>query len=190
MESIRESSMMSEAEVAILLAVHFIEQKGASEAEIALDGAQVMLKGKVIFPVERYLSKRGWKLEKTEGKRRWNGFYTQGGKRLRIHAHSGQGDVVAVIGKRRYYAECKKGPTVRTQSSPEYKLLREAIGQLITISEVKTDDVLIVAVPDSPKFRSLTTSWQSLTAIKRAKISFVCVGRSGTVEWISKKANV
>ena len=180
------TTMMAEAEGAVLLAIHLFEQKGASEVHVALDGAQVMIRGQIMFPVEKYLGERGWKLEKAEGTRPWNGHYVKDGKRLHIHARSGQGDVVAVVGNRRYYAECKKGPMTTTRRNPEYGLLREAIGQLMTIKEVKTGDMLIAAVPQSQKFRTLTAAWQALPAIRRAKINFVCVGRDGSVEWMGE----
>lgn len=101
---------------------------------------------------------------------------------LLVTAQSGTGDVVANIGTRRVRAESKKGNLFRKKGSPEYPLLREAIGQLMTIEQVETNDALVVAVPLSDGFRNLATRWRSCPLIEGADIHFALVGRDGSVE--------
>jgi hypothetical protein len=64
-------------------------------------------------------------------------------------------------------------------------LLREALGQLLTIEEVTDTDVLVVAVPGTVAFRARAEAWQHRPLLKRAKIRFVLVGRDGTVEGLN-----
>ena len=176
--------MMPEAEVALSFALHLFKSRKAHHVDVALDGAQVRLGERVIFPVKEFLSKNNWHQENSEGKSPWNGNYVDGsGNLLHVHAKPGRGDVVAQIGNRRYVAECKKGPLQRRRGNPEYKLLREAIGQLMTTADVKKNDLLVAVVPKSQKFLDLITTWKKLSAIKRAKINFACVSKQGEVAW-------
>ena len=78
-------------------------------------------------------------------------------------------------------AECKKGPLTRSASSQEYPLLREALGQLITIGEVSEKDILAVAVPYSAKFNELAERWRKAPLISRFGISILTVDQSGSV---------
>jgi hypothetical protein len=78
-------------------------------------------------------------------------------------------------------AESKKGPLVRKKGSPEYPLLREALGQLLTVSEVGPDDILAVAVPQSAKFAELTERWAEAPLISRLGLRFLLVSRNGDV---------
>jgi len=77
--------------------------------------------------------------------------------------------------------ECKKGPLVRSKSSQEYPLLREALGQLLTIAEVTERDLLAVAVPHSAKFQELAQRWRQAPLIKRFGIHVLTVDQTGNV---------
>ena len=93
----------------------------------------------------------------------WQGMYRTGPgpNRVRIHSSPGKGDVVTHMRSGRVVrAECKKGPLVRSKSSQEYSLLREALGQLLTMDEVRDDDLLVVAVPHREKFAELADRWR------------------------------
>jgi len=82
--------------------------------------------------------------------------------------------------------ECKKGSLERTKSSAEYPLLREAIGQLLTIEQVNDDDMLAVAVPESPKFQELATRWREAPLIKKLGIKILTVGQDGSVDGLGE----
>src|SRR5262249_51986463 len=102
--------------------------------------------------------------------------------KIRIHSNPGRGDVVArLTSGHTFRAECKKGPLVRSQSSPEYPLLREALGQLLTIGEVSDTDLLAVAVPHSPKFQELAQRWRQAPLIARFGIRILTVDQEGAV---------
>lgn len=174
---------MAEAEVSLRLAFHLLTLPASSgNATVAIDGAQVRVHGEEIFPMSSFLSANGWGMAKQSGKNDWQGCYAKGGLSLVVTAQSGSGDVVAEIGDRRVRAESKKGNLVRKKGSPEYPLLREAIGQLMTIEQVETNDTLVVAVPQSETFRSLASRWRSCPLMEEADIHFALIGRNGNVE--------
>ena len=99
-----------------------------------------------------------------------------------IDSESGTGDVVARLttGKQ-LRVECKKGPLVRSRSNPEYVLLHEALGQILTIAEANVDDLLAVAVPSSPKFEELAERWRSAPLVKALGLAILTVNRNGVV---------
>lgn len=92
--------------------------------------------------------------------------------------------MTGVKGGRTLRVECKKGPLTRSRSSVEYRLLREALGQLLTIREVRPSDSLAVAVPDSPKFRDLIRLWTDVPLVRRIGIRFLTVSPGGAVSGI------
>jgi len=51
--------------------------------------------------------------------------------------------------------ESKKGPLIRSKSLQDYPLIREAIGQLMTVEHADSLDLLAVAVPSYEKFNAL-----------------------------------
>jgi hypothetical protein len=174
---------MPEAEVALRLAFFLLDlPNSGNTAQVALDGAQVQVRGNQIFSLTDFLADMGWSQVEQKGKRDWQGRYEKEGKYLEIHSRSGIGDVVVSVGHRRVYAECKKGPLVPKPANPEYKLLREAIGQVITVKQVQDNDIMVVAVPDSPKFRQLASEWREIPLVKRAGIQIVTVARDGAVD--------
>ena len=66
--------------------------------------------------------------------------------------------------------------------SMEYPLLREALGQLLTVEEVGEDDVLMAAVPKAATFSRLAGEWGDRPLMRRVGIRIVLVGRDGAVE--------
>lgn len=181
---------MPESEVALRLAFCLLDLPGSEKrAEVALDGAQVQIKHKRIFPVSEFLAELGWARAAGESSRDWQGTYKKGPLTLAVHSRSGVGDVVCGVGGRRVRAECKKGPLTKKKGSQEYPSLRGALGQMLTVESVSDSDVLVVAVPLSPKFKELALTWRERPLLKRSGIAIVLVGRTGLVEglppWIS-----
>jgi len=114
----------------------------------------------------------------------WRGIYSKPGCRsIEIHSKPGFGDVVGAIADGKVLrAESKKGPLNRSASSQEYPLMREAIGQLMTISETdESMDVLAIAVPNSEKFRELARRWRVAPLIQRLAIRILLIDRDGSV---------
>jgi hypothetical protein len=174
---------MSEAEVSLRLAFYLVERRlVASDVAVAIDGAQVQTAGTVHFPMADFLN--GYGCTRTEGLESWQGHYSLGVEHcVRIHSAPGQGDVVARLKTgHTLRVESKKGPLTRSKSSQEYPLLREALGQLLTIERVEPDDILAVAVPKSPKFDELVGRWRKAPLIHRFGIRLLTVGRDGSVD--------
>jgi hypothetical protein len=90
--------------------------------------------------------------------------------------------VTATVGNRTIRAECKKGPLRWKAGSPEYPLVREAFGQLLTVESVGEGDSLVVAVPRTAAFRKLAAKWRNRPLVERTGIQIVLVGRDGMVE--------
>ncbi len=172
---------MPEAEVALRIAFALLSHADRDgRVEVAIDGAQVRLPGREIFPIATFLVTHGWIQISQAGANAWQGEYERGGQRMRVHARSGVGDVVAGVGPLRVLVECKGGPLQRRRGNPEYPILREALGQLMTLEQVNVDnDRLVVAVPDGSGFRRLVETWQDRPLIRQARIQLVLVGQDG-----------
>jgi len=177
---------MPEAEVSLRLAFHLIEQElAASDVQVAIDGAQVKTGNTIHFDISKFLLGLEWK--KTAASDIWQGIYANNRQqpnqpKVVIHSKPGCGDVVAkLIDGRTLRVECKKGPLDRSKSSQEYPLLREALGQLLTIESVGERDLLAVAVPNSPKFEELARRWREAPLIKRFGILVLTVKRDNQV---------
>ncbi len=179
---------MSEAEVSLRLAFHLLylpDSQGA--AEVAIDGAQIRVHGDEIFPIGDFLSEMGWKQAEQRGKNRWQGVYEKDDKWLKIHARSGVGDVVVKVGDKRIRAECKGGPLGKRKGNPEYAILQRALGQIITVEQVDANDLLVVAVPSTCRFRRLADKWQDAPLVSCSGIQIVLVGRDGVVEGLDER---
>ena len=174
---------MPEAEVSLRLAFYLLALPGSDGvARVAIDGAQVKVGKRRVFPIVDFLSGMGWEQAEQMGSRDWQGRYVKGGQMLIIHSRPGVGDVVVGVGKKRIRAECKGGPLVKKPGSREYRKLREALGQVITVGHVDPDDVLMVAIPRTDAFCRLAGRWRRAPLVVGAGIRIVLVGRDGTVE--------
>jgi len=176
-------SRTPEGEVSLRLASWLIcNDLVAGPVEVAIDGAQVQTAGVVHFDLPAFLVSCGWVKAGTGAA--WQCVYSHPDRQigLRIHSNPGKGDVVAPLragGILR--VECKKGPLLRSNNSQEYPLLREALGQLLTIDEVQPTDVLAVAVPHSAKFVELAARWRRAPLIRRFGIRILTVDQTGGV---------
>lgn len=176
-------SKMPEAETSLRLTFFLLQNHFTEIVEVAIDGAQVRTLELVHFPIEAFL------LESQcepcgPSKGDWGGTYRHApsGGLLRIHSTPGLGDVVAELSDgRTFRAESKKGPLFRRPGSPEYPLLHEALGQLLTVAEVGETDVLAVAVPHSTKFAELAERWRKAPLVVRAGIQILTVDRTNNV---------
>ena len=120
-----------------------------------------------------------------QGKNLWQGWYERNGQRMWIHSRSGVGDVVVLVGSKRFRAECKGGPLIKLPGSREYPKLRGALGQVLTVEEVKPNDVLAVAVPHTPRFQRLADKWRRAQLIVCSGMQIVLIGRDGQVEGLN-----
>jgi hypothetical protein len=60
--------------------------------------------------------------------------------------------------------------------------LRGALGQAVTVEQVEANDLLVVAVPRTPRFHRLAGRWRQAPLVVRSGIQIVLVGRDGVVE--------
>ena len=176
-------NQMPEGEVSLRLAFWAIHHGGArGQVEVAIDGAQVQTGDHIHFDPRGFLREHGWNLVgPTTG---FGGRFEQVGLDAWLYVHSlpGRGDVVATLASgKTLRAECKKGPLASSKSSKEYPLIREALGQLLTVETVDPDDLLVVAVPHSPKFEALAATWRKAPLVARLGIRIATVHRSGEV---------
>jgi hypothetical protein len=174
---------MPEGEVSLLFAMHLLRSGCAStEVSVAIDGSQVRTGKTLHFDPKAFMNLHGW--ESSSSATSWQGKYTsttQGGC-ISIHTQPGIGDVAATLRNgQKLVAEAKKGPLERSKSSQEYPLLREALGQLLTISEIPSNPVLLVLVPHTPKFAELAARWREAPLVMRAGIGICTVALDGSV---------
>ena len=174
---------MSEPEVSVRLPINLIATgKTTSEVTVSIDGAHVKMGAKVHFELVPFLASIGWRADDVGP--RWQAVYRseEHDASIRIHSQSGQGDVVANLEDgTTFFAEAKGGPLERSKSSDEYPILREALGQLLTLESVSQSPVLAVAVPHSAKFASLAERWRTAPLIVRSGIRILTVAPSGEV---------
>ena len=174
---------MPEAEVTLRIAISLIEN-GHVKGDVitAIDGAQVRTGSTIHFPIVEFLNSGGWFGENES--ERWqctyrNDYYPQS---IVVHSNAGEGDLVAILDSgRKLRFESKKGPLVKSKSSQEYPLIREAIGQLMTVEKADPNDILCVAVPSSEKFEALALRWRGRPLMKSAKIHIVTIDRDNMI---------
>lgn len=175
---------MPEAEVSLRLAFWLAERGLVRERiQVAIDGAQLRTGETAHFDLVGFLGAAGW--VKREPSEEWQGSYMREDLPvlLQVHSSPGKGDVVAtLVSGKTLRAECKKGPVSRSRSSQEYPLIREALGQLLTVEEVGDQDILAVAVPSSEKFAELASRWRQAPLVKRLRIRILTVDRRGNVD--------
>ncbi len=179
---------MPEAEVTLRLAISLIENEHVTDdIKVAIDGAQVKTKNTIHFPIIEFLNTQGWIT--ADNKERWQGKYSNKKYPISIivHSSSGEGDLVAALKSgRKLRVESKKGTLKRSKSSQEYPLIREAIGQLMTVEYAEESDILAVAVPKSEKFDALAEQWRIRPLIKRTGLYIITVGRDNSISGLSE----
>jgi len=178
------SDYMPEAEVSLRVAFYLLDHNLAnSDIDVAIDGAQVKTNGMIHFDIREFLANN--KCNAMTRNISWQGTYCKSDKgfRIRIHSRPGKGDVVVRLKDGHMLrVESKKGPLSPSKSSVEYSLLREAIGQLMTVEETGENDILAVAVPKSSRFALLTARWRGAPLIRRLGIQLLTVDRDSGVE--------
>jgi len=178
---------MPEAEVTLRLAISLIENGHAvGDVQTAIDGAQVKTGNTIHFPIVEFLNAHGW--ESPTQLDRWQAKYTNTkySASIIVHSSSGEGDLVADLQSgQKLRVESKKGPLNCSKSSQEYPLIREAIGQLVTIEYAVPSDLLAVAVPKSEKFDALAEQWRNRPLMKSTGIHIITVGRNNSISGLS-----
>lgn len=148
----------TEAEVIIGLAKYLINQKMIEgNVQISLDGMH-----KKFFP--------GWANQIK-------------GENIIEKSSSGFGDVVATFneqfsekfGKSNLFIECKKGSHSNSKTSLEYKLMREAIGQIATIENYDPKTLYAIAVPKSNRTIKLAEEWIKREGIKKLGLKILLI---------------
>ena len=177
------SHRMSEAEVSLRLAIYLVMSGLVrSDVEVALDGAQVKIGQKQHFDVMGFLRPLGWLPEQDSSRWQCKYFNPSAAHSIVIHSQSGRGDVTATLASGEpLVVEAKKGTITNCKSSSEYPLLREAIGQLLTLEAVPENAVLAVAVPHGERFVKLAARWREAPLVKRSGIRLLTVAQTGEV---------
>ena len=174
-------SKMPEAEVSVRLAMYLIHAGLAvSDVSVAIDGAQVKTGKNIHFQLKEFMEFSGWKSSSNT----WQGTFQKAGfdHSINIHSSAGLGDVVTTLKTGHVLrVESKKGPLTRSKSSQEYPLIREAIGQLLTVEEAGENDILAVAVPYSEKFESLAQQWRVRPLMKKVAVRILTIDRNNQV---------
>jgi hypothetical protein len=173
---------MTEAEVSLRLALYLVQADLViSDVQVAIDGPQVKTDTRIHFDVPAFLRRHS---HLGESGARWQCRYVCAGvtNGILVHSNPGRGDIVASLRDgRTLRVESKKGPLERKLGSPEYRLMREAIGQLMTVAEAWPTDYLAIAVPNSPKFEELASRWRTAPLIRRVGIGVILVSQDGRV---------
>lgn len=173
---------MTEPEVSLRLAIYYLKNHLTSrDVMVSIDGAHIKTGNTVHFDIEGFLKENLCvKMDGDFG--RWQGVWHLEGQKTNmiLNAVPGNGDVQVVLpdGKT-LFVESKKGG--RGKSSQEYRLMREAIGQLMTSRFVSESTIPAVAVPYAKKSLELAERWSKLEQIQRAGIRFLLVQEDGNI---------
>lgn len=174
---------MPEAEVTLRLAMYLINDSHTNEDVIcAIDGAQVKVGATIIFPIIDFLNFEGWIGQEQDEKWQCKFIHDDFSQSIIIHSSSGKGDLVSSLTNGyTLRVESKKGPLITKPGSKEYPLIREAIGQLMTVEYANDSDILAVAVPESAKFLDLAVRWRARPLMKHAGIHIITVNRNNQI---------
>lgn len=176
---------MKEAEVSLRIAIYYIANNLTSEDVIvSLDGAHIKTKDTVHFEIFDFMTAQGFK-KVNEDYSRWQGEYINErySQKIIVIAKSGVGDIRITLNDGKIlFIESKKG--VNKKGNPEYPLLREAIGQLVTNENYSENMISAVAVPCCEKNLSLAEKWSKLPLMKMLKIQFILVKEDGTIVYV------
>lgn len=170
---------MAEAEVSLRLAFYLINKRLTDgKVTVCIDGAQLKTLNQIHFDLSSFMKSNGWVKEVDTNEYKHPNWRS----RIKISAEPGVGDVSTVLKDgRKFLAECKKGSLNKSKSSKEYPLLREAIGQIMTITMEIDNHILAVAVPFSEKFKELTDRWRKSPLILKAGILLLTINPDGEV---------
>ena len=174
---------MQEAEVSLLLALHYI-RNGLTKVDVkvSIDGAHVKTGNRIHFDIFGFLEEHRCKKLDTDAER-WQGIYQveHFEPKLQISSVPGIGDVnIKLLSGEMLYVESKKGKS--DKKGQEYSLMREAIGQLMTGVEITEDIIPVVAVPYTTKSYELADRWSKLDQIQNVGIKFFLIKDDGSVK--------
>ena len=176
---------MKEAEVSLRIAIYYIANNLTTEDVIvSLDGAHIKTKETIHFEIFNFMTVQGFKKANNDYTR-WQGEYVNEkyGQKIIVIAKSGVGDIRITLNDGKcLFIESKKG--VNKKGNPEYPLLREAIGQLVTNENYSENIISAVAVPYCEKTLSLAEKWSKLTPVKMLGIQFILVKKDGTIVYV------
>ncbi len=88
--------------------------------------------------------------------------------------------MVPRLNGRRIIAACQKGRLVPRAGIPESPLLTAALGQAL-LFDLAGDDIVVVAVPDTPVFPRLAAMWRERPLLRRAGSQLALVHCNVTV---------
>lgn len=176
---------MKEPEVSLRIAIYYILNSLTNEdIVVSIDGAHIKTKNKIHFDIFKFMAENNF--TKIDGDyNRWQGEYKKEGynQKIIISSKSGIGDVnIKLLDGKQLYIESKKG--CDKKGNPEYPLMREAIGQLMTNKYYNKNGVLAVAVPYYEKTLNLAEKWSQYEQIKMVKIHFILVHENGDIKFI------
>ncbi len=176
---------MKEAEVSIRVAIYYIRNGLTQEnVKLSIDGAHIKTKETVHFDIFNFLKENGCrKIGKNDT--RWQGVYEVDScePKIEISSRPGIGDVNIILTDGYIlHVESKRG--AYKKGNDEYPLMREAIGQLMTIQYDEKDIIPVVAVPYSQKSYELAKRWSGYKQIQDANIHFILVYENGEILYI------
>lgn len=173
---------MTEPEVSLYVALYYITNRLTDKnIHVSIDGAHIKTGSTIHFNIYEFYDKNGF-LKRDLNHDRWQGEYEIAGYDAHIIVSStpGVGDVyIETNDGNTILVESKKGKKDKT--GQEYKLMREAIGQLMTGSALGETINPVVAVPYTEKSYELSNRWISLPQIKNAGIKFFLIRDDGSL---------
>ena len=179
-QNIQETAM-TEAEVSLLFAMHYISEGAVvGDVTVSLDGAHVRCGGRAVFDVVSFLAERGWR--KCGASDTWQDTYQNSffSSRITVCSKSGVGDVKVLFQNGEcFHVESKK---IKRGHGGEYAAMHEAIGQLIT--GCPRGEIPVVAVPYCEESERRANDWldgKENSRLREIGIRIALVHRDGCV---------
>ena len=182
------SPRLTRTEVGLRLALHLLRERIArGDVAVALTGAEMSGRAKrPLFPVDDFLA-----AQKCERVTRGEAddpdaayFMVEGAEhRIALSLKPTEAPLwCALPGRARLLVDVMSGSMSPTRSSAEHTQLRTALGRLITLPDVRKNDVLAVAMPRSARFRQLVGLWRLAPKVVEARVRLLLVDRARLVD--------
>ncbi|HEX4684165.1 MAG TPA: hypothetical protein VH277_15720 [Gemmatimonadaceae bacterium] len=186
MERIARPWRMSHTELTLRLAVHLVRERiVTSTVRVSVAPAELVRRRHPWFDIpgflERYQAVPGTVDPHNPV---YSQYHVPGVDHdIQLERDRGQGSIVADVGPgSRLIVHACPGPVHNSRSSREHMVLRLGVGAALTKYEATDDDIVVLAVPRSPRMQQLVHDALERPAIRSSRLSLVLVDRADRVD--------
>lgn len=177
---------MTQTEVALRLAVHLLRESiVVDDVHVVLPRREVTGRGEPMFDVAQFVLRQGGNRVPAQKARYPYGRYRVAGasKDIVIDRDKGQCPVTSILGpESNLLGYVCGGPRRPTPGPYEHLLFRKGLGAALTSHDPQPLDIVLLALPRSPRMRKLVEHARSQPRLAATAISLVLVDSTGNVD--------